>query len=323
MNHEYVKPRMNTNKHNFLKYEFRKSKYETNSNYQNSNVQNECEHKKGKKLKKVIFALIVTTMILSMACAMEVQINLEYGKAGDEALLLDIYGPKGEGFFPGVVIVHGGGWSSGDKRADITSLFEPIADSNIVCYAINYRLAPKNHWPACYEDVLTAIKWVRANALKHKTDPNRIGIVGYSAGGQLALLAALKANKETSLKAAVGLAVPSDLVLDSLRRGNVSSYLQNLFGNPAMDANVLQTIWDSSPINHIKTREMPILLVHGTNDNSVPYQQSLNFKKRIEDANDVCELITINGAPHKITEWNNFDNAYQKKIAEWLKKQLK
>jgi acetyl esterase/lipase len=274
-------------------------------------------------MKKILFGFILMFGLVSATKAMEVQINIEYGKIGDESLLLDVYSPKAEGYYPGVVVVHGGGWSGGDKRADITSLFEPMTDANLVCYSINYRLAPKNKWPGAYEDVISAVKWVKANSLKYKTDPNRIALMGYSAGGQLAMLAAIKAQKETNVQAAVGLAAPVDLVLDSLRRGNISTYLMDLFGVQAMDANSLQLIWEASAINYVRPGLMPILLVHGTEDKSVPYQQSLNFKQRLEDVGGKCELITLKGASHKIMEWNNFDSDYQKKIAQWLKEQLK
>ncbi|MEN6386397.1 MAG: alpha/beta hydrolase [Phycisphaerales bacterium] len=274
---------------------------------------------KNEKFKVIILLLGICTFVN----AMEVQINIEYGKVVDESLLLDVYSPKAEGYFGGVIVVHGGGWSGGDKRADITSLFEPMTDVNLVCFSINYRLAPKNRWPAAYEDVISAVKWVKANSLKYKTDPNRIALMGYSAGGQLAMLAAIKAQKETDVKAAVGLAMPADLVLDSLRRGNISTYLMDLFGVQALDANSLQWIWDASPINYLRPGIMPVLLVHGTEDKSVPYQQSLNFKQRVEDVGGKCELITIKGAEHKIAEWGNYDKDYQKKIALWLGEQLK
>ncbi len=275
-----------------------------------------------KVLKKVIFSLIAAALVGSAVNAMEVQINIEYGKIGSESLLLDIYTPKAEGAFPAVIIVHGGGWMSGDKRRDITGLFEPIADSNMVCYSINHRLAPANRWPAAYDDVRSAVKWVKANALKYKTDPNRIALAGFSSGAQLAMLAAMKAYKETDVQAAVGLAAPTDLVAESLRRGDVTTYITGLFGTAVIDSNMVQQLWDISPINHTRSGMMPVLLVHGTNDNSVPYQQALNFKKRVEDVGGICGLITINGGPHNIAEWSNFDAEYPQKIVQWLKQTL-
>lgn len=274
-------------------------------------------------MRKLIFIFFLICLNYANVRAMEVQINIEYGKVGDETLLLDVYTPKVDGFFPGIVIVHGGGWSGGDKRTDITGLFEPICDMNMVCYSINYRLAPNNVWPACYDDVISAVKWVKQNSLKYKTDPNRLALMGYSAGGQLAMLAALRAYKETNVQAVVGLAAPTDLVLDCLRRKDISSYLAALYGGSSgLDANSLQWLWEASPINYIRPGVVPVLLVHGTEDKSVPYQQSLNFKKRIEDVSGVCELIPLKDAPHKIAEWNNYDKEYQTKIAVWLAQQL-
>jgi dipeptidyl aminopeptidase/acylaminoacyl peptidase len=96
-----------------------------------------------------------------------------------------------------------------------------------------------------------------------------------------------------------------------------------LFGVQALDANSLQWIWEASAINYVRPGVMPVLLVHGTEDKSVPYQQSLNFKQRLEDVGGTCDLITLKGAPHKIMEWGNYDGEYQKKIAGWLGDKLK
>ncbi|MGA2916253.1 MAG: alpha/beta hydrolase [Sedimentisphaerales bacterium] len=268
-------------------------------------------------MRKVGFALFLLLNFLSIVSA-EVQTNIEYGKVGDETLLLDACSPAGVGPFAAVIIVHGGGWSDGDKQQDIDVLFKPLTDANFVWFSINYRLAPKSHWPACFEDVKQAIRWVKANAARFKADPNRIAIIGYSAGGQIVTLAAVTADKDTAVRAVVGLAPPTDLVLDSLRRGGVSTYLMNLFDFEGSESNSLEILWNCSPINHLKPGLPPFLLVHGTADKSVSYQQSLNFKTRLEDVGGKCDIITIKGAGHKITEWSNFDACWTKKITDWL-----
>ncbi|MGD0784475.1 MAG: alpha/beta hydrolase [Sedimentisphaerales bacterium] len=277
------------------------------------------------KIKILAFVLILN--VLSVVSAGDMKKDIEYGKAGDETLLLDVNSPNGNGPFPIAIIVHGGGWTRGDKQGDEGEkvLFAPLVDANFVVVSINYRLAPKNKWPACYDDVKTAIRWVKSNAAKYKGDPNRIALFGYSAGGQLACLAAVTADKETAVQALVGLAPPTDLVFDSLRRGNVSTYLRDLFGLQGADVNTPQTvqiIWDNSPINHLKAGLPPVLLVHGTADKSVPYQLSLNFKNRLDTFGVPCEIITIKGASHKIVEWNNFDADFMKKIVAWLNKTM-
>ncbi|RPI59079.1 MAG: alpha/beta hydrolase [Planctomycetaceae bacterium] len=275
-------------------------------------------------MKKAGFILVLLLSFFTIALA-QVQSDIEYGKVGDETLLLDVSSPNGDGPFPIALIVHGGGWTRGDKQGDEKVLFGPLTDANFVWFSINYRLAPKNRWPGCFEDVKTAVKWVKANAGKYKGDPNRIAIFGYSAGGQLASLAAVTADKDTAVQALVGLAPPTDLVFDSLRRGNVSTYLRDLFGLQGPDVNTpstVQILWDCSPINHLKSGLPPVLLVHGTADKSVPYQLSLNFKARLDAFGVPCEIITIKGAQHRIADWNKYDSDFTKKIIDWLNKTL-
>ncbi|MFA5293591.1 MAG: alpha/beta hydrolase [Phycisphaerae bacterium] len=276
------------------------------------------------RIKILAFVLILN--IFSIVMAENMQTNIEYGRVGDEALLLDVNSPNGDGPFPIVLIVHGGGWVRGDKQGDEKVLFEPLTEANFVWFSINYRLAPKNRWPACFDDVKTAIRWIKANAGKYKGDPNRIAILGYSAGGQLACLAGVAADKDTMVQAVVGLAAPTDLVFDSLRRGGMSIYMKDLFGLQGTDVNTptaVQMLWDASPINHLRLGLPPVLLVHGTADKSVPYQLSLNFKGRLDAIGVPCEIITIKDAQHKIVEWNKFDADFTDKITSWLNKTLK
>src|ERR1700677_1521342 len=79
------------------------------------------------------------------------QRDIEYGTAAGKSLNLDAYVPPGAGPFPVAIIVHGGGWSGGDKGRDITVLFGPLSDAKFVWFSINYRLSPKYQWPACYD----------------------------------------------------------------------------------------------------------------------------------------------------------------------------
>ncbi|MGD9109801.1 MAG: pectinesterase family protein [Phycisphaerales bacterium] len=275
-------------------------------------------------MKQVIslFALVVFLLFLPVISAANIQTDIEYGKAGGESLLLDVSTPEGDGPFPVVIFVHGGGWSRGDKQ-DNKALCESLTAANFTYFSINYRLAPKHRWPACFEDAKTAIRWAKANASKYKGDSNRIALIGYSAGGQLATLAAVRADEDTRVQAVVGLAAPTDLVMDTLRRWELSESLENLFGRDRLDEKTRQTLWDASPINHLKPNLPPFLLIHSTDDSSVPYQLSLNFQKRLSDLNVQCDLVTIKGAPHRISEWDKFDSNYKNKMVDWLELTLK
>jgi pectinesterase len=120
-----------------------------------------------------------------------VKTDIEYAQAGGESLKLDAFVPAGKGPFPAVIFVHGGGWSGGDKTGGNDPLFVPLAQKGFAWFTINYRLAPKHHHPAPVEDVEAAIRWVKAHAAEFKVDPQRLALVGESAGGQLVALAAV------------------------------------------------------------------------------------------------------------------------------------
>jgi len=250
--------------------------------------------------------------------------NIEYGQAGGEKLLLDANVPPGATGFPVVIVVHGGGWSSGDKSNEVAPVLAPLTAANFTWFSIDYRLAPKNHWPACYEDVQTAIRWVKAHAVEYKGDPARIGLIGYSAGGELVCLAAARAGEDTRVQAVVGLAPPTDIPADVARRGGLlTKSLQDLFGHmPAVDPATLQLMQDMSAISHLHPGLPPFLLIHGTADQSVTYSQSVNFQAKLKENKVPCELITVKGAPHKITDWDKFDPGWEEKMVAWLKQVL-
>src|SRR5213075_2196302 len=86
-----------------------------------------------------------------------------------ESLKLDAYVPEGAGPFPAVILVHGGGWTAGDKsggpkKALIAPMQEPLERAGFAWFSVNYRLAPKHRYPACIEDVEAAIRWVKSHA---------------------------------------------------------------------------------------------------------------------------------------------------------------
>jgi alpha-L-fucosidase 2 len=249
--------------------------------------------------------------------------DIEYARVDGESLKLDASIPGGAGPFPVAVIVHGGGWSGGDKQADHTALFQPLSAAGFVWFAINYRLSPGHRWPACFDDVRTAIRWIKAHASEYKGDPRRIALVGYSAGGHLACLAAVLATDDIRVQAVVGLAPPTDHVADSVRRGGLSPSMQKLLDRPEiLDAPAREILREISPINHIETGLPPFLLVHGTEDKSVPFEQSLNFQARLKTAGGTCDLVSIPGAPHRMADWEKFDAAYTAKITAWLRQTL-
>ena len=113
-----------------------------------------------------------------------------YNVVEGEELRLDLYRPPyAEGSLPVVIMIHGGGWTGGSKR-DLPDLNEHLASRGYVVASVEYRLAPRWGFPAAQEDVSAAIRYVKDLEHTHGLDPNRIALVGRSAGGQIALLSA-------------------------------------------------------------------------------------------------------------------------------------
>lgn len=113
-----------------------------------------------------------------------------YSCAGGQDRLADVYVPDGDGPFPAIIFLHGGGWRFGDRRLapDLRRFF---AESGFVMVSIDYRLSGEAIFPAAVIDTKTAIRWLRRHAADYNIDPERIGLWGSSAGGHLAAMAAL------------------------------------------------------------------------------------------------------------------------------------
>lgn len=250
--------------------------------------------------------------------------NVEYGEAGGENLLLDAHVPEGNGSFPVVLIVHGGGWTSGDREKDIVPVFAPFA-TNLTWFTISYRLAPTNHWPACYEDVQTAIHWVKKHAKEFKGDPGRIALLGYSAGGHLVTLAGTEANPDTRVQAVVALAPPTDLVSDNERRGGLSTSMRALFDWDSTNIidSVRAVLKENSPLTYVKPGLPPFLILQGAADKTVPAPQSEAFENALKAAGVECKLILIPDGQHRIADWDKFDPDWQKKLLAWLTVKLR
>ncbi len=246
-----------------------------------------------------------------------------YGEAGGEKLLLDAHVPAGEGKFPVVLIVHGGGWMTGDRETDIVPVFAPVA-TNFTWFTISYRLAPTNRWPACFDDVQTAIRWVKAHAAEFKGDPNRLALLGYSAGGHLVTLAGTHAEADTKVQAVIAFAPPTDLVSDNERRGGLSISMRNLFGYDTTNITdeVRAVLKKNSPLTYVQPGLPPFLLVNGSADRTVPFGQTENFFKALKAANVDAELISIPEGQHRIADWKKFSPDWQGKVAAWLGEKL-
>jgi len=250
--------------------------------------------------------------------------DLEYSRNGGESLRLDACVPDGPGPFPAVIMVHGGGWTSGDKTQGVNPLFGPVSKAGLAWFSINYRQAPKYRYPAAVEDVEAAVRWVKQHAPKFNIDRDHLALLGESAGGQLVAMAVVRATDDTRVQAAIPFYAPVDLEADTERRGGLSLSLRDLFGRSyKVDGAVTQLLREASPINYIHSGLPPFLLVHGTADMSVPYSQSLDFRAKLKAAGGSCDLITIDDGVHGMARWEATDPTYKDKVVKWISEKLR
>jgi acetyl esterase/lipase len=114
--------------------------------------------------------------------------NVPYTTIDGHTLQLDVFYPAGEGKpLPAVMIIHGGGWRSGNRQQHIP-LAERLAAQGFVCFTVSYRLSTDALYPAAVHDLKAAIRWIRAHARTYRADPARVAVLGFSAGAQLAAL---------------------------------------------------------------------------------------------------------------------------------------
>lgn len=248
--------------------------------------------------------------------------DIEFAKPDGVSMTLDAFVPEGAGPFTTCILVHGGGFTKGDKQTFIKPLFDPLAKADFVWFTINYRLAPQHRWPACAEDVASAIRWVKAHAADYKVDVNRIALIGESAGGHLVSWAGVTGKGETSVSAVVPFYAPHDLVVQVKQR-NALGGLGGLIGTEELNDATWQKLAEISPINSIKPGLPPFLQIHGDKDDRVPLSQSVNFEAKMKAQGNACETMVVPGGAHGMGGWSKLNYDYTSRLIEWLRKTLK
>jgi len=249
--------------------------------------------------------------------------DVEFAKVGDVTLTLDAFVPEGAGPFPTCILVHGGGFVRGDKQTYIKPLFEPLSQAGFTWFTINYRLAPQHRWPACAEDVETAIRWVKAHASEFKVDVARIALIGESAGGHLVSYVGTCATDETRVAAVIPFYAPHDLELQVRHRNALGESMTALLGLNELNDEAWKRLREASPSSYAHAGMPPFLLVHGDHDPTVPYEQSVRFQLQLKALGNQCDLITIPGGVHGMGGWDKLNSDYRNQLVAWLRTNLK
>jgi len=196
----------------------------------------------------------------------------------------DLYRPNGAGPFPAVLLIHGGSWQRG-SRAEMVRFARRLADAGYAVFNVDYRLAPEHRYPAQLEDVRAAFAWLHGHARSLAIDPERIAVMGYSAGAHLALLLGLAdSDGAPRPRAVVAGAAPSDLTAYPN-----SPTLAALIGGSG--AALPDVYADASPISHVSAGDPPVLLYHGALDAIVDVEQSRRLQAKLREAGVHAELL--------------------------------
>jgi acetyl esterase/lipase len=236
--------------------------------------------------------------------------DIEYTNPDGQHLQLNLARPKkGEGPFPAVICIHGGGFRAGN-RSSYDKLCSTLAERGYVAMTVSYRFAPKYPFPAAIHDVKAAVRWAKANAKKYNFDPERIGVTGSSAGGHLAQFLGVTSdvkefegqggNPEQSsrVNCVVNVYGPSDLTrsYDPGKSVDAAVVLPLFLGGNVEQARPQHI--RASPLYWVTPNASPTLCIHGTKDTYVAYEQAGWIVDRLKAANVEVELLTIEGGGH-------------------------
>lgn len=201
--------------------------------------------------------------------------NVYYTSEKSQRQMGEIYIPEGKGPFPGVIVVHGGGWSSRSFE-DMENVARSLAQHGLVVFNINYRLAPKFKHPAPIEDLEAAMEVFKTHFEKYKLDPSRIGLWGYSSGGHtVSYFAAIHAkNPKLKVHAVVAGGAPFDLTWYPH-----SPYIKKYLGK--YRDQVLDKYIEASVTEHLTSDMPPFYLYHAKGDRLVEYAQTTSFEARL------------------------------------------
>ena len=245
--------------------------------------------------------------------------TVTYARSGGEVLKADVWEPPGGAKDPGrrfgpdvaapgrpaVIVVHGGGWRSGE-RSEFPSWDAWLADEGYVVFDIDCSLSPPPSWREAPADVACAVGWVKQNAERYGVDPGRVALMGRSAGSQLALLTAYEGGRatpapgcaardahDTGVAAVAAFYAPTDL--SRLTSGGYLPGMDRFLGG-SMGA-VPGRYRHLSPVSHVDPADPPTFLVFGGDDQIVPPSQSELLGERLRRA----------GVPHRLVElsWAN------------------
>lgn len=217
--------------------------------------------------------------------------DVVYHQVGGVQLALDAYLQKSGAKRPAVIVVHGGGGTSGSRVARVGQLLEMLTPAGFSWFSIDYRLAPEHPFPAALDDLRAAFAFVRDHAAELRVDPDRLAVLGEDFGAQLATLLAVE--RPPGLRAVASLG--------------------GTYEAPHPSA---------SPLEQVTAAMPPVMIVHGGADTDVPPEQARRYGDALRRARVPVRLVEVPGAIHDVENWRPEHWGYKSEVVEWLSTML-
>jgi acetyl esterase/lipase len=260
--------------------------------------------------------------------------NVRYNDDTLPKHLLDIYlPPNAKGKLPLVIFIHGGGWLSNDKYADMGYMKKTVSEiisSGYAMASIDYRFSTQAVFPAQMQDCNRAISFLYDNADMYGFDKTRFAVMGFSAGGHLASLVGLSKNnnintffmpgtsKSFYFKAVVDFYGPSELILFPGSNDEKSPEALLIGAAPLSRPDLSEA---ASPVTYVDKNDPPFLIIHGEKDELVSPNQSRLLSAWLKVAGVQNELVIVKDAPHFGVMFDTDD--VRNKVINFLRIQLK
>lgn len=266
----------------------------------------------------------------------ELSEGVEYGKAGERPLLLDLYRPKRQNGsnprnekVPGLIFIHGGGWKSGGRQ-DYRAYTTWFAQQGYVAATIGYRLSKEALFPAAVEDAKCSVRWMRAESESLGVDPDKIVVIGGSAGGHLAMMIGYSPDDKTlegagghpevssEVAAVVDIYGPFDF---ETPEGKSADVVKQFLGKQSYEE--APELWKRlSPATYLDAGDPPTLIIHGSIDEIVPIAQAEMLSKRLQELKIPFRYIRLEGWPHTMDAAVPVNIYCRQQILKFLREQV-
>jgi alpha-L-fucosidase 2 len=279
-----------------------------------------------------LVSLLLTASASGADVRTPTQDGIVYGVADGQQLTMDYYAPKGPGPHPIAIIVHGGGYQRGTSKSGSEAYCADfLAPAGYAVFSINYRLAPKYPYPYMVYDVERSIRFLRHNAARWDALPNRIALIGGSAGGFLSNMVGL-----LNLPGDPSAADPVDRESAQVQ-AVVTLFAQSSFATVPLNVDVhalldplikekgeAEALKEASPITYVAKGDPPFLQILGDKDEYIPFSEGTNLDAALRKVGVRSEIIRIPGGMHGTGGWYKLPSVpdWEVQMVEWLNRTL-